>query len=267
MNLMPNDEFNERFVRALGELEDEEWEVTVNHSPHANTVSPSGIGNCVRQQLYKFTNKPKTNQLNKATNWSSFLGSHGQAIAAKVLEKMGYTVFDQEAVVDFNGIQGRVDGKLTGLDLDDLIVIWDSKLRNIFGLYGTKGHPGLANSELKESSPDIYLQMQAYIAATGAAGAILTVQPYDLSAAKLEATKKKVPVSPVYRVVVEPDEAAQKLALTRAQLVLAAAFTGQAINREADPYIKQFPCSYCEYMTLCLTEGGAFKLMAPVITL
>jgi hypothetical protein len=88
-----------------------------------------------------------------------------------------------------------------------------------------------------------------------------------MSTTKQQAAIKKVEASPVYRLVLPPDEQAQQLALNRGKMLAAAIEMGASgiPMREADPMRDDFPCGYCSFKTLCIANGPEFGLMFPPI--
>lgn len=98
---------------------------------------------------------------------------------------------------------------------------------------------------------------------------MVTAHPFDMSALRTQMAIKKVPelVSPVYRLVLEPDEKAQTLALQRGAMVAVAMQMGPAglPKREADPLRDHFPCDYCPWKSRCIAEGPGFGIQFPPI--
>jgi hypothetical protein len=88
--------------------------------------------------------------------------------------------------------------------------------------------------------------------------AFITAHPFDLSAAKTQAAIKKVEALPAYRLIVDRDEEAQKLLLSRAKLINAAVQMPGATGlpmREFDPKRDSFPCDYCEWKSRCMAPS------------
>jgi hypothetical protein len=106
-----------------------------------------------------------------------------------------------------------------------------------------------------------------YILATGADLTLVTACPFDMSTTKQQAAIKKFRASPVYRLVIEPDEQAQQLGLLRAKLLVAAMSMERAglPAREGNPMRDEFPCTYCDFKTLCISDGPEFGIMFPPI--
>ena len=121
----------------------------------------------------------------------------------------------------------------------------------------------------RESIQILATRSRPYILATGADLAIVTAHPFDISALRTQLAIKKVPelLSPVYRLVLEPDVEAQALALRRGQTLAVAMQLGEAglPAREADPARDNFPCNYCPWKSKCVADGSQFGLMFPAI--
>jgi hypothetical protein len=195
------------------------------------------------------------------------LGNLGQGLAAAVLKHMGYTVLaeEEECSIADGLISGHLDGELTGLDLEDEVVVWDSKLRNIWGLFGTKKSFGLVTHGLPYASQEIYLQLQSYMLARQRERAIITAHPFDMSVTKQQAAIKKMEALPAYRLVMEADEEAQQLAIQRGQLVAVAANLGLSVTAEYSPAVDSYPCDYCEWKARCMVQGPAGEITLPPI--
>jgi hypothetical protein len=267
---MPSVEFTQRFLEALKQLDDETFDLTIQHAPHGHEdPSMSGLGSCALQQWLTITGAPETDPRDPMGYWTTMMGRHGQAISAKVLETMGYEVFDQEKEVNLADdlIVGHIDGKLTGLDLGNRVAIWDAKVKGVWSMYGTKKSYGLAVTGLPAADQGIFLQLQAYIEAENADLGIVTAHPADISAARIQASIKKVPIAPVYRIVLERDPEAAQLAITRGKLIAVAVKTQSQPAREFDPYEGEFPCSYCSWMSWCKVYGRNAQMVLPEIPL
>lgn len=268
MPLFSDEEFQQRFIQALGEVSEQDFTLVSEHL-NRPTTGPrmSGLGSCGRQQVYSATQTPKTNPKNRIDNWNALLGGLGQQLTAAVLRQMGYTLTSEEQEVSLEDglITGHLDGELTGLDLEDEVVVWDSKYKNIWGLFGTKQSFGLVTDGLPFASTDIYLQMQTYMLARNRKRAIITASPFDMSTTKQEAAKKKMLPQPAYRLVIDADEEAQRLAVQRGQLVAAAVKLGIPVTPEYDANRNAFPCTYCEWRARCLIDGPTAPFSLPRI--
>jgi hypothetical protein len=97
--------------------------------------------------------------------------------------------------------------------------------------------------------------------------AIVTAHPFDMSTTRQQAAIKKFRASPVYRLVVEPDEQAQRLGMNRGKMLTASMSMGRAgmPAREGNPSRDEFPCNYCAFRTLDLADGPDLGLMFPPI--
>ena len=261
-------QFTQKFLDALRELDDQTFSLGVLHSPHGhNDPSISGLGSCALQQWLVLTGAPETDPRDPMSYWTTMMGRHGQAIASAVLRTMGYDVFDEEKEVHLADdlIVGHIDGKLTGLDLGTSIAIWDAKIKGVWSMYGTKKSYGLAVVGLPAADPGIFLQLQGYIEAEDADLAIVTAHPADISAARIQAAIKKVPIGPVYRLIIKRDPQAGQLAITRGKLLAAAVKMHAQPAREFDPYDGEFPCTYCAFMSWCKVYGRAAQMVLPEI--
>lgn len=267
--MLSNEEFAAKFIRAVSELDEEPFTVSWMHEVHQSSEpAASGLGDCARQQWYKLTNAPITNLDRTGSQWSAFMGHLGQALAVRILEKMGYTILDQEKEVRVGTIVGHIDGIITGLDLEDRRMVYDAKVRNVYRLIDvlTKG------VEVAELST--FLQMQAYMLAEGLDSTMLTYMPHDLSATRRigwyqrKLAEKGWPEPVVNRVFVDADDFAQKLATDRSDLLTVAAQNDIMPAREFDPNDPddaKFPCGYCPFMALCMRHGQSDGLTIPEI--
>lgn len=265
-DLFSTEEFNRRFLDALGTLEDSTYNLSWEHSPHSkDEASLSGVGSCALQQWAYIAGIPRTDPRDPAGVMTTTMGHLGQQLVAHVMRTMGYNLFDEEKLVDLNGIPGHVDGKVTGLDLGDSVAIWDSKFKGIYAMFGTKNSYGMAVDGLPYAAPEIYLQQQGYIKAEDADFGILTAHPFDLGANRVQAAIKKAAHSPVYRIVLERDDEAGELALTRGKLLNAAVKGKAQPAREFDPMKDNFPCGYCEVKAWCVVKGDQYSMVLPPI--
>ena len=268
MKLFTNEEFARRYLAALKAVGDVSWEATLQHIER-EVAGPraSGLASCARQQWYNITNAPQTNPSAASNNWSQLMGGAGQVLIAKVLREMGYTLADEEKTVALGEcISGHIDGKLSGLDIGDEEVIWDSKLRNIYALYQWVTQP------LVYADESAYMQMQAYLAAEELDVAIITVAPFDLSAARVETfIKRKVSVVEplIHRIIIPADQEVQEVAEQRGKMLFAAAKMHIMPAREFDPLSAKdakFPCGYCEWQALCVEAGQTNDFVLPRLT-
>ena len=258
-------EFTSRYTKALGELGEQDLTVCFIHENRKGTKPrASGIGNCARQQYYSLIGAPETNLMDEAMNWPQLMGTAGQSLVSATLRQMGYTVYDeeQEVVVD-DILVGHIDGMISGLDLEDKKAVFDVKLKNIWGLWGTKNSLGIISNDLKESNYEIYMQLQTYVHGKDADLGIIFACPFDMSVNRLEANKRKALVAPVYRIFSERSQDAAKLAVDRAMMLVAAARAGILPQTEFDPVTTNFPCNYCAYKALCISEGPTTGYVLP----
>jgi hypothetical protein len=106
------------------------------------------------------------------------------------------------------------------------------------------------------------------MAAIGAPLTLVTATPFDMSTLRQQAAIKKHRASPVYRLVVYPDEKAQQLALNRAKLLAASMSMERAglPAPEGNPFRDlKMPCGYCNFKTQCIADGENFGLYFPPI--
>ncbi len=264
--MFSSDEFNRRFLDALSSLEDSTYSLSWAHEPHAQGAATlSGVGSCALQQWAYATGIPKTDPRDAAGVLTTTMGHLGQQLIAHTMRVMGYDLYDEEKLVDLDGIPGHVDGKISGLDLGDQTAIWDSKFKGIYAMFGTKNSYGMAIDGLPWASPEIYLQQQGYIAAEDADFGMLTVHPFDLGANRVQAAIKKQLHSPVYRVILERDDAAGELAKMRGKVLNAAIKGGIQPAREFEPLTDNFPCGYCEVKAWCIARGDRYEMVLPEI--
>lgn len=106
-----------------------------------------------------------------------------------------------------------------------------------------------------------------YVLAAQAERAIITAHPFDLSATRVEASRRKTVAAPVYRIVVEADEEAQDLALQRGLTLTVAVDSHMLPAREFDPMVNRFPCGWCEWKAQCMSDGPDYDIALPVIPL
>jgi hypothetical protein len=99
--------------------------------------------------------------------------------------------------------------------------------------------------------------------------AIVTAHPFDMSALRTQLAIKKMDdrLSPVFRIALEPDEKAQRLAMQRGKMIVVAMGMKERglPMREFDPYRDNFPCNYCSWKSRCIADGDAFGLMLPLL--
>jgi hypothetical protein len=264
--LFSDEEFTQRFLAALAEIGEEDAVDSI-FSERYDDTNPrmSGLANCARQTYYAITETEETEPMSPDRHWPSQLGTYGQRLVARILRKMGYTLTDEEKRVELADglIIGHVDGILSGLDLGDSRVIWDSKFRNQWAMFGTRDSAGLITHGLPVADPGIYMQLNCYMAAEGVDRAIVTVHPFDLSSIRREAAIKGLTASPVYRIIIERDDTAVELAQTRGKILLVAKQLGIVPDREFNPTSNKFPCSYCSWRSRCIRDGQSNRLALP----
>jgi hypothetical protein len=269
LNLFSDEEFNERYMEAARSLDDEPFSLTVEHDhKRSDKTRISSLGHCSLQQWASIVDIPTTDPRDPGSYWTTTLGTHVQAIQSEILKRMGYTVTDEEKTVDLTGeglIIGHIDGVLSGLDIGDRKFIWDAKGKGIYQMFGTKESFGIANDGLPLADPGINMQLQSYIEAEKADGGIVLASPFDMSANKTTAAIKKQPHKMVYRVILEPDPEAVKLAISRGKLMTAAVKTNMQPVREFNPTKDKFPCGYCEVKSWCMVYGDSGQITLPPI--
>lgn len=243
-------EFAMRFLAALDEMAQEpvlEFAVRIENGS-SELPRASGIGSCARRQLYKLSGMAETDKRSAVDNWPAWMGWCGQEIVIEALKRMGYTHDMPELPANAN-ISGHIDGVLSGLDLGDEAVVFDSKLRNVYG-----------EKKLIMDGPDdeMYYQMQAYMTALDLERTLVLVLPHDLSTWRTEVkrnAKNFTMAEPlVQRVWVEADVGAQKIVEERARGLMAANALGLMVRREFNPARDSFPCDWCGFKTRCLAD-------------
>lgn len=283
IELLSDAEFLKLFSDAMVELDNEGFEVTFPvESGRSGKARASSIGGCVTQQYYDLSETPKTNDTDYkgipfAHNlWSSWRGTEGEGLVRLIMETMGYTIMqpdvfgkcivcghpvqveDECVLCDCTDhqsvISGHVDGILTGLDLGDEQVLWDSKIRNVFG------YQKLVKHEFPNSDPTMWFQMQVYLSFLDLERCMVTVMPQDLSTTRNQFQRiYKLPTENVLvqRLWIEANQTAQDLALDRASGIMAAVVLGEVPVREHDPGDKRdsvFPCGFCPWLDQCIND-------------
>lgn len=272
--LLSDSEFTRHYLSSLNEVASKDFSIPVNYEK-VETLGPraSGLGDCARKSYYELAGFPKTEPENFTRHHSSVMGRFGQAMTTLVLREMGYEVYDEESTVSVADglISGHLDGQLRGGDIPEgQHMVWDDKWRGVYGMVGTKNSKGLVTDGitygLHTTDPGMELQMQTYILATGATEAWVLVHPFDLSALRTAGYRlKDLDVQPVYRVHVQPSEEHQKVGIARGQ-TLAAAVKAQLLPaREFNPVKDNFPCGYCDFRSLCMSQLNKFDIQIPPI--
>lgn len=252
--LFSDEEFASRWRDAMARLDASPHEYRfVVESGHTGLPRASSIGACTRKQLFSISDEPRTDVGNPAELWAPWMGFAGQALSGAILQEMGYTLTVPDMQTS-EYMTGHPDGVLTGLDLGDEVVLWDSKIR------GTYGHKLLLMGEFPGVDPEMYLQMQMYMKWLGLDHCMVTVHPHDRGAFKRELRMTKKELTPVVeeltvqRLIIEANPEHQQLGEDRAQALLAARELSMQVNREhnpTDPKDMVFPCGYCEWRTRC----------------
>lgn len=254
--MFDDQEFASRFREALNQTALTDFTLSFaggageDDAPLLPTLRMSGMGKCARRLYYDLI---ATTVVRSVGNpWQNILGYAGQAIVAKTLQTMGYTLFNEEKLVEYAGVPGHTDGQLTGLDLGKKKAIWDCKLRNGFALRD------IIRDGLMKAEPDTYIQQQGYIAAEGADLGIVTVHPFDLTDAKSRLKTYKIDQDIlVTRIIIKPNKKVHELISTRASMIRFAASAKVVPDREFDPLgdHERFPCGFCEHLNTCLAQG------------
>lgn len=251
-------EFAERFVKAMGEIDDMpevRYDVVIKFQDEGKPRA-SGIGTCARQQLLKLNHEEETDPGDAQYGWPAWMGYAGEEISARILTQMGY-VLARPDLGPSDIMSGHIDRTITGLDFEDEVVLWDSKLRNVFGMKML-----VQNSNLRKTDPQMYLQMQHYMERLGLKRTMLTIMPHDYSTFKSECRRYKVDiVEPlVHRIFVAADKKAQQLATDRAATLIAAQNMDMMVRREFNPGKMVFPCTFCPYHQRCIMVDLEFSV-------
>lgn len=253
--LFSDEEFSERFALAMHELDSDEFNAYefVIQSGGLGKVRASGVGSCAAKQLYSLKGEVETDLMNARYNWSSWMGTAGQELSAAILRRMGYTVTTVHAAIVSEHMSGHIDGTITGLDLGDEVMLWDSKVRNLFG------YRKLATAGLPFGDPEMYLQMQWYMGQLGLKRCMITVHPHDYSSMRNEITRYKVPVHDAiaHRIFIPFSARSFELAEQRGIAITAARDLDMMVAREfnpATPADAKFPCGFCPWMSRCLGD-------------
>ena len=251
-------EFAERWLAAMASVAAKpraEYAVVIE-SGDEGLPRASSIGNCARQQGYRLTYTPETDPSHPSQSWSQWMGYAGQEFASTVLTEMGYAV-ERPGLLQSDYMTGHPDGVLTGLDFGSARVLWDAKVRNVWGFRDLLSKP------LKVADQSIYLQLQFYMAQLGAVFGVVTIHPHDLSTWKTELRRSKQEIKDaitepvVHRVFIEADPVAQEIAERRARDLLSAKALDLVPAREfnpLDPKDARFPCGWCSWRSRCLTD-------------
>lgn len=257
--MFTDEEFATRYLKALREVarngKQFKWEHRAGETS-ATGVRMSAMGDCARRLYYKLTKQSITNhQEGSGSEWAQLMGFAGQEIVALTLRTMGYTIFDEEKEVEFNGSIGHIDGKITGLDLEDTVAIWDCKVRGSFSLYANDY--GLITRGLPSADVSMYLQQNMYMAAEGLDMCMITAVPHDLGASRLEAVKRKItqPSFAINRIMLNRDIRAIELSLLRAKTIGTLVKSNLIPQPEYDPIKQKFPCGFCDHRELCIKDG------------
>lgn len=239
-----------RFAASLTRLGECDREYTFRiANGYTGKPRASSLGSCARQQWYAMRQTPVTDAQDPP--WPTMMGYAGEAIAREVLRDMGYSV-DTATIPDDLPYSGHVDDIISGLDLGDERVVWDNKVRGVYGMRTlmTKGLPA--------ADPEMYVQMQAYMAALGLRRAMLTILPHDLRLMMREVRTYKLAGSPlVHRIMVNADAKTQEIARARAVEIAGASALDVIVRREFNPASKAhevFPCGFCEWRSRCLAD-------------
>lgn len=252
--LYSDSEFAERFTRAMSEMEAETNHYTFTvQSGYTGMPRASGIASCARKQLLSIVDDPAlavvTNPAEGGALWAPWMGFAGEALVGGVLRRMGYTV-EHPDVQGSEWMTGHPDGTVTGLDFGDTVVLWDNKVRGDYA-YRMLLEVWRGQKRLIDVDPDMYYQMQCYMHWLKLPGCMVTVTPHDRSLAK----RNKGIIEPtIYRIFIEYDAEAYRVAEERAVALLYAKETGMMVNREFDPGNPshlRFPCGYCPVLSLC----------------
>lgn len=249
--MMSSTEFTRRFAEAFHQLDTEDREMRfMLTSGHTGKPRASSLGSCGRKQDYQMNSVEPTDIGDPP--WAASMGYAGEALAREALRLMGYTM--ETAVVPEDLVfSGHIDDLISGLDLDDEVLVWDNKVRGTYGMrmLMTKGLPA--------ADVEMYLQMQAYMWGLGKKRCMITVEPHDLSLMKREVKSymKGADVSPlIHRIVIDADPAAQRVAIARATEAQAAANLGIRIRREYNNASDKFPCGWCEWRSRCIRDDN-----------
>lgn len=216
----------------------------------------SSIGKCGREQYYEMLPFEAVEgehvPWSPSHPWQTTLGYAGQDLVVKALQVMGYDVTDQEKPSIWAGLNGRIDGKLQGHDLDSPKV-WDCKLRNSFSIVD------VVKYGLPKADKAIYCQMQSGIASEGEDGAIVTFIPYDVSDTRSRLKMSKIiDYNPhITRVVLPRDEEAIDIIEERSDMLRIAVDLEMIPAREYDPEQTKglSPCNLCRFKQQCLSDG------------
>lgn len=250
-----DDEFVRRWLAAMTEMDNEDYMEYrfVIENGDSGMPRASGIGGCAARTMYRINGTEPTDLRRAEYNWSAWMGYAGQEFKAEIMRRMGYTVRTVHVPLRSDVMTGHIDGTVCGLDMGDEPVLWDSKLRNLFGFRK------LVVEGLPKGDPEMYLQMQWYMGELGLKWALVTIAPHDYSSMRNEVTRYKLPVfnAIVHRIIIPFDQKAYELACERARVLLAAKELGLMVAREFNPgkpADARFPCGFCPFMSRCLAD-------------
>lgn len=251
-----DDVFATRWVAAMQQLGGDPTialNVVIDNSGDEGLPRASSIGGCAARTLYRITNTPKSDTPPVEHSWSAWMGYAGQELKAEILRRMGYLVTTAHPTLRSAVMTGHIDGLIKGLDLGDELVLWDSKIRNLFG------YRKLVREGLPKGDPEMYLQMQWYMGQLGLKWALVTIAPHDYSSMRNENTRYKVGIHNVIiqRIVLPFEQRAYELAEERARTINAAKELGLQVAREFNPTNPndfRFPCSFCPWLTKCMAD-------------
>lgn len=257
-------EFANRFLAAMAGIAQEprmDYALLMEEGPVSSEprLRASGLGSCARQQFFGLVGDEPTDPGNPVYNWSTYMGYAGQEYVAAVLRRMGYELTlpgrgDWEGLVSY-----LPDGTLDGLDMEEP-TLWDAKVRNVYA------YKMLVTRPMRAHDPQMYLQMQVYMAAEKLKKCVVTVHPHDLSTTRNDMARYKwgeqVVTPVVHRLFVSADTKAQQLAHDRASAIMAARELSMVPMREYNPHSvahMKFPCGFCPYVAKCLAVDAEYE--------
>ena len=243
-----DEQFADRYHEAMLSLAAEPMALEFRiESGHTGLPRASSLGDCARKQLYDMRQDAPTDSGAAAGLWPSWQGFAAEALARAILTRMGYSM-SRPDLPPLTWASGHVDGRMEGLDLDGPVV-WDNKARAAYAF------KNLVIMGVREFDPVMHMQMQVYMKAMDVERAMITVTPQEMASIRREIRGDfSLATLIVQRLWVEADARTQQLAQERAEALIAANNLDMMVDREFNPSLGKFPCTYCAHITRCMAD-------------
>ncbi len=214
-------------------------------------VGMSQVGGCPRKIWYTAQQTPEgTRDLDSELTFA--LGDKIEELIIECMLRAGYDIRDQQLDVMYKGIPGHIDGMLyiprMVLDIPTLTAHTEYtrfvvEVKSISG-YGFKL---VEQKGLLSEKPEYWLQLQGYIAATGADGGLMIMVNKEATKSDNDRLLEPDIVTKIYIEWVAGDRPAIDAKLDEVNAVI-------ALDSPPDrpyPVPVKFPCSYCAHMKTC----------------